>query len=64
MNVCSNCVDSNKLADSYELQIRGRDEDPETITIALCSDCAGELLSIDWIDRKPALSENDWEPVR
>jgi hypothetical protein len=55
---CSNCVDSEKAADEYNLQIRGRDENIKSITITLCSICASEILSFDWISEEPISSKN------
>jgi hypothetical protein len=56
---CSNCVDSEKAADEYILQIRGRNVDTKSINIMLCTICANEILSIDWINELPVQSETE-----
>jgi hypothetical protein len=56
---CSNCGDSEKAADEYNLQIRGRDGKIKSITIIICGVCANEILSFDWVSEEPILSENE-----
>jgi hypothetical protein len=56
---CSNCVDSEKAADEYILQIRGRNGDIKSINIVLCTICANDILSFDWINKSSVQSKTE-----